>query len=95
MGWKIVASEPTSLRSIEATDTTSWFGFKDDVVVRLSPTQTGSRIDVRSVSRVARATSAPMPVGSVPIDSIEVRRFNADSRCGEDTIRYHASSSWR
>jgi uncharacterized protein (DUF1499 family) len=54
MGWKIVASEPASLR-IEATDTTAWFGFKDDVVVRLSPTPTGSRIDVRSVSRVGKS----------------------------------------
>ena len=54
MGWNIVASEPTSLR-IEATDTTPWFGFKDDVVVRLSPVQTGSRIDVRSVSRVGKS----------------------------------------
>ena len=54
MGWDIVAAEPTSLR-IEATDTTPWFGFKDDVVVRLSPTPTGSRIDVRSVSRVGKS----------------------------------------
>lgn len=54
MGWKIVASDPKSLR-IEATDTTCWFGFKDDVVVRLSPTSTGSRIDVRSVSRVGKS----------------------------------------
>jgi uncharacterized protein (DUF1499 family) len=54
MGWKIVASEPASLR-IEATDTTPWFGFKDDVVIRLSPTPTGSRIDVRSVSRVGKS----------------------------------------
>ena len=54
MGWKIVASEPTSLR-IEATDTTPWFGFKDDVVVRLSPSLKGSRIDVRSVSRVGKS----------------------------------------
>jgi len=54
MGWEIVASEPTSLR-IEATDTTPWFGFKDDVVVRLSPTPTGSRIDVRSASRVGKS----------------------------------------
>lgn len=54
MGWKIVASEPDSLR-FEATDTTPWFGFKDDIVVRLSPNQTGSRIDVRSVSRVGKS----------------------------------------
>ena len=54
MGWEIVASDPMSLR-IEATDTTVWFGFKDDVVVRLTPSPTGSRIDVRSVSRVGKS----------------------------------------
>ena len=55
MGWEIVASDPKSLR-IEATDTTLWFGFKDDVVVRLTPSPTGrSRIDVRSVSRVGKS----------------------------------------
>ena len=54
MGWEIVASDPKTLR-IEATDTTLWFGFKDDVVVRLSPSPTGSRIDVRSVSRVGKS----------------------------------------
>ena len=54
MGWQIVASEPKTLR-IEATDTTPWFGFKDDVVVRLSPIPAGSRIDVRSVSRVGKS----------------------------------------
>ncbi|MEJ7590024.1 MAG: DUF1499 domain-containing protein [Planctomycetaceae bacterium] len=54
MAWEIVASDATSLR-IEATDTTPWFGFKDDVVVRLSPSPAGSRIDVRSVSRVGKS----------------------------------------
>ena len=54
MGWKIVASDAKSLR-IEATDTTPWFGFKDDIVVRLRPSSTGSRIDVRSVSRVGKS----------------------------------------
>ena len=54
MGWTIVASDPKSMR-IEATDTTRWFGFKDDVVVRLSPSPAGSRIDVRSVSRVGKS----------------------------------------
>ncbi|HUY35475.1 MAG TPA: DUF1499 domain-containing protein [Pirellulales bacterium] len=54
MGWEIVASDPKSLR-IEATDTTAWFGFKDDVVVRLANSPLGSRIDVRSVSRVGKS----------------------------------------
>ena len=39
----------------EATDTTFWFGFKDDVVVRITPAGSGSRIDVRSVSRVGNS----------------------------------------
>lgn len=51
MGWKIVSGDQQSGR-IEATATTLWFGFKDDVIVRITPTAGGSRIDVRSVSRV-------------------------------------------
>lgn len=51
MGWEIVASDPAAGR-IEATATTLWFGFKDDVVVRVRPSDKGSRIDVRSESRV-------------------------------------------
>ena len=54
MGWEIVASAPAEGR-LEATDTTFWFGFKDDVVVRVSPAESGSRIDVRSVSRVGKS----------------------------------------
>ena len=54
MGWEIVAAEAGEGR-IEATATTFWFGFKDDVVVRVLPTGSGSRIDVRSVSRVGRS----------------------------------------
>ena len=51
MGWEIVAAVPQDLR-IEATDTTLLFGFKDDVAIRVSPNGTGSRVDVRSESRV-------------------------------------------
>lgn len=51
MGWEIVAADPASGR-IEATDTTLWFGFKDDVVIRVAADGAGSRIDVRSKSRV-------------------------------------------
>jgi uncharacterized protein (DUF1499 family) len=51
MGWEVVATSPADLR-IEATDTTLLFGFKDDVVIRVSPQPDGSRIDVRSLSRV-------------------------------------------
>ena len=51
LGWEIVAAIPSEGR-IEATDTTSWFGFKDDVVIRITPEATGSRLDVRSLSRI-------------------------------------------
>lgn len=54
MGLEIVASDPAS-GIIEATQTTFWFGFKDDLVVRALPTDSGSVIDVRSVSRVGQS----------------------------------------
>ena len=51
LGWTIAGSNREDGR-IEATDTTFWFGFEDDVVVRLRPDKNGTRVDVRSVSRV-------------------------------------------
>src|SRR5687768_14335333 len=54
MGWDIVAANPEEGR-IEATDTTLWFGFKDDIVIRIQPRGDGSRVDVRSVSRVGKS----------------------------------------
>jgi hypothetical protein len=53
-GWQIVAADSAAGR-IEATATTGWFGFKDDVVVRVRPSGSGSVIDVRSESRVGRS----------------------------------------
>ena len=53
-GWEIVASAPADGR-IEATDTTRFFGFKDDVVVRVKAEGAGSRVDVRSLSRVGKS----------------------------------------
>jgi uncharacterized protein (DUF1499 family) len=55
-GLSIIAAVPTEGR-IEATATTAWFGFKDDVVIRVRPAGAGSRIDVRSLSRVGRGDS--------------------------------------
>jgi len=55
LDWEIVSSDAPSGR-IEATATTTWFGFKDDVVVRVRPEPGGgSRVDVRSVSRVGES----------------------------------------
>jgi uncharacterized protein (DUF1499 family) len=68
LGWEFVASDRASGR-IEATDTTFWFGFKDDVVVRITedPSGQGSRIDVRSKSRVG--------VGDVGTNARRVREL--------------------
>jgi uncharacterized protein (DUF1499 family) len=51
LDWTVVAMDEVDGR-IEAIDRTFWFGFADDVVIRIRPTDAGSRIDVRSVSRV-------------------------------------------
>jgi uncharacterized protein (DUF1499 family) len=53
MGWQIVREEASAGR-IEAVASTFWFGFKDDVVIRVSADGSGSRVDVRSKSRVGR-----------------------------------------
>ena len=53
MGWEIVAVVPDEGR-IEATATTAWIGFKDDVVIRVAAAGAETRIDVRSKSRVGR-----------------------------------------
>jgi uncharacterized protein (DUF1499 family) len=54
LGWMIIDTDPTTGR-IEATDTTTWFRFKDDVVIRLTPHGTSTAIDVRSKSRVGKS----------------------------------------
>jgi uncharacterized protein (DUF1499 family) len=52
MNWRIVEGNPSE-RRIEAVATTRWFGFKDDIVIRISPAANGgSVLDIRSVSRV-------------------------------------------
>jgi hypothetical protein len=52
MGWDIVATVPEQGR-IEAVATTAWFGFKDDVVIRVTAAEGGeTALDIRSQSRV-------------------------------------------
>jgi len=53
-GWQIVREDPSAGR-IEAVATTFWFGFKDDIVVRITAEGAESRVDVRSKSRVGRS----------------------------------------
>ena len=54
LGWEIIASVPEQGR-IEAVDTTLWYGFRDDVVIRIQADGEASRVDVRSKSRVGRS----------------------------------------
>jgi uncharacterized protein (DUF1499 family) len=71
MGWEIVAAEPEA-GGIEATDRTFWFGFTDDVVVRIQAADGGSRIDVRSTSRVG--------VSDMGTNAARVRAYLAELR---------------
>ncbi len=50
-GWTIVAADKEEGR-IEAWDKTTFMGFVDDVVIRITPEGIGSIVDIRSVSRV-------------------------------------------
>ena len=66
LGWEIVAADREAGR-IEAIDTTFWFGFKDDVVIRVRPQGAAARIDVRSKSRVG--------VGDLGANARRIRLF--------------------
>jgi len=50
-GWRIIRTDAAD-GVVEAVEETLVFGFKDDVIIRVLPTEEGSQIDVRSVSRV-------------------------------------------
>ena len=54
LGWELVNADK-SLGIIEATDTTGWFGFKDDVVIRIQAIGKETIIDIRSKSRVGKS----------------------------------------
>ncbi len=55
MGWELVDSDPGTGR-IEATDTTFWFRFKDDVVIQVGRNSAGeTELQARSLSRVGRS----------------------------------------
>lgn len=71
-GWKIANVDPRA-GLLEATATTRFFRFKDDVVVRVRPdpqAPTGSIVDMRSVSRVG--------VSDLGVNARRVRDFLVD-----------------
>ncbi|RIJ14486.1 DUF1499 domain-containing protein [Henriciella mobilis] len=55
-GWDIFTrpetGEDVEQTMIEATATTGWFGFKDDIAVRIRAVEGATRVDMRSISRV-------------------------------------------
>lgn len=66
LGWQIVDADPAAGR-IEASDRTFWFGFVDDIVVRITTEAGGSRVDVRSVSRVGKS--------DLGVNAARIRKF--------------------
>lgn len=53
-GWTIVNTDEAA-GLIEATHTSAWFGFKDDIAIRIRAEGEGSRVDMRSISRVGQS----------------------------------------
>jgi len=68
LGWELVAAEPGEGR-IEATDTTFWFRFKDDVVIYITRQGNETVLNARSLSRVG--------VGDVGKNTARLREFFA------------------
>jgi len=52
-GWTIVKADPAA-GIIDAYDRSLWFGFTDDVAIRVAASAGGSRVDIRSGSRQGR-----------------------------------------
>ena len=52
-GWEIVADKPEEGR-IEAVDRSFLYGFKDEIIIRIAASDGGTRVDVRSRSRIGR-----------------------------------------
>jgi len=70
-GWDVAITLPAEGR-LEATETSAFFQFKDDVVLRVRPSDTGegSIVDMRSVSRVGQS--------DLGMNAKRVRSFLAD-----------------
>ena len=68
LGWKLDSEHPED-GLIEATSTTLWFGFKDDVVIRIEAQGSGTRLDIRSESRIGES--------DVGRNAARIRRFRA------------------
>lgn len=54
LGWELVNIDADK-GIIEATETTAWFGFKDDVIIRVDDNDSERWVDIRSKSRVGQS----------------------------------------
>ena len=54
LGWELVNVD-VDKGIIEATDTTAWFGFEDDVIIRVTDNDSERLVDIRSKSRVGQS----------------------------------------
>jgi len=66
LGWEVYYQDREA-GIIEAVDTTRFMAFKDDVVIRIGRDNRGTKLDVRSVSRVGQ--------GDVGANAKRIRRF--------------------
>lgn len=73
MGWSIVAANAEEGR-LEAVAETRWWRLRDDVVVRLRQDARGTRIDIRSKSRIGRS--------DMGVNAARVREFLRLVRAG-------------
>jgi uncharacterized protein (DUF1499 family) len=71
MGWTIIDGDPVTGR-IEADDRSRWFGFTDDIVIRIAASGAGSKIDMRSSSRHGR--------GDFGVNAARIRAYLAALR---------------
>jgi len=70
-GWTIVKTDPEA-GTIDAGDRSRWFGFTDDIAIRVTPEGKGSRIDIRSAARQGRSDFG--------VNAARVRRYLAALR---------------
>ena len=68
-GWDVVTAKAAD-GHIEATAITAVLGFKDDIVIRIVAKDGGSRIDMRSASRLGRS--------DLGVNAARIQAFLAD-----------------
>jgi len=61
---------------VEATEKLAWFGFKDDVVLKITDADGGTRVDMRSKSRIGRS--------DIGVNADRVERFMRDLKQAAD-----------